>query len=323
MHSSLSGGTGGAGGRSRPPAEVVRLREATDLILRPGGHLQFGVVPDHSLVLPVPPGVPVSEVLQAVREVRRPVDRSFLTLILSHCGIPEVHARGIVTELEQTGLLRRSPAPHPVYATGPEPYTRPLLHALRRRGIAVTRIAPSSNAFAHLGEESLVLLTGQLFPPADLSFQLMEQRVPHLTWGMVDGRVAAGPLVIPGRTPCLSCLDAVHLAADSRWRMVRAQATAGGAPADAPTLEIAAGLAAGMIRALLLDLQKAQDRKVAGPDDGTLPDLCGRRRYLDPVTLESTATEVTQRPDCAACALVAATISTAPRPTAPVPPRPS
>jgi bacteriocin biosynthesis cyclodehydratase domain-containing protein len=318
------GGTGGragdGAGSGRTPDEIVRLREATDLILRPGGHLQFGVVPDHSLVLPVPRDVPVGQVLQVLREARRPVDRSFLVLVLTHCGIPAVHARGIVAELEQTGVLRRSPAPHPVYVTGPEPYSRPVLQALRRRGVAVTRISPSSNGFAELDASSLVLFAGQLFPPADLSFRLMEQQVPHMTWGMVDGQVAVGPLVVPGRTPCLSCLDATHLAADSQWRMVRAQATAGGAPADTPTVEIAAGITAGAVRAALRDLQDFQD---ATPDAGFTSDLCGRRRYLDPVTLEATVTGFTRRPGCAACALVEATISTAQPPTAPVPPRPS
>ncbi|WP_414121637.1 hypothetical protein [Corynebacterium nuruki] len=310
-------GTRGGDGDAR-----VRLRGATDLILRPGGHLQFGVLPEHSLVLPVPSGVPVSQVLQVLREVRRPVDRSFLTLILSHCGIPTVHARGIVDELEQTGLLRSDPTPYPVFATGPERYTRPLVHTLRRRGVAATRIAPTSDTFTRLGPEALVLLAGQLFPSADLSFQLMEQQVPHLTWGMVDGRTAVGPLVVPGRTPCLSCLDAAYLVADSRWQMIRSQATAGGAPTDTPTVELSAGLAAGAVRALLPGLRSLQDARTRS-DDTDAPDLCGRRRYLDAETLVSTSTEITRRPDCAACALAAAALSTAPHPTAPAPRPPS
>ena len=43
---------------------------------------------------------------------------------------------------------------------------------------------------------------------------------PHLLLRLVEGRAVLGPFVVPGRTPCLRCLDAHRTDADPSWPLL-------------------------------------------------------------------------------------------------------
>jgi bacteriocin biosynthesis cyclodehydratase domain-containing protein len=49
------------------------------------------------------------------------------------------------------------------------------------------------------------------------------RRLAHLAVAVRDGTVVVGPLVRPGLTPCLNCLDLHRLDRDPGWRIVAAQ----------------------------------------------------------------------------------------------------
>ncbi|KJQ53629.1 hypothetical protein RS85_02660 [Microbacterium sp. SA39] len=53
--------------------------------------------------------------------------------------------------------------------------------------------------------------------------------IPHLPIAFEPGRVSVGPLVIPGRTPCLSCRDAADTDRDPAWPLLHAQLIGQGA----------------------------------------------------------------------------------------------
>ena len=186
----------------------------------PPDHLQFGTIPGQSLVLPLPERASPAQVMLVFREARRPVTCSFLVTRLGHCGIAPAHARGILAELQRTGLLTVLPQPLPVHVTGPGAPSSTLVQALMRRGIAAEPIVPGSAAFGRLTPAGLVVLAGQLFPPPDVTYRLMERGVTHLPCAVVDGRVIVGPVVNPGVTPCLSCADIAYQELDADWRMV-------------------------------------------------------------------------------------------------------
>ncbi|WP_297008175.1 TOMM precursor leader peptide-binding protein [uncultured Corynebacterium sp.] len=279
---------------------LLQLRDGTDLIIRDCGNLQFGAVPEHSLVLSLPPRVEVEQIHQVMRELRRPLPDHTAVRMLNHCGVPVVHARGILDELLTAGVLSARPPGYPsrVHVIGTSLYTRCLLRHLRRSGVPCSGITPGTPAFGRLSGDDLVVIAGKLYPPADISYRLMELGVPHLTCGVVDAQVAVGPMVLPGVSGCLSCLDAASLAADTRWRTVRGQAAESTAPAVDHMVEYAMSMAAGMVREVM-------SLRVVGPDapDWVVPDVLAARRYLDPLTFEVSVTDVPRQPGCASCAV--------------------
>ncbi|MGO1950174.1 MAG: TOMM precursor leader peptide-binding protein [Mycobacteriaceae bacterium] len=275
-------------------ADRVMLREATALILRPPDHLQFGSIPDRSLILPLPPGVAATQVLLVFREARRPVTVAELEDRLGHCGIDPVHCRGIIADLRSSGLLRPLPEQTPVFVTGPTALAGELLHSLMRTGVAAGSVVPGSASFTRIAPESLVVIAGQLFPAPDVTYRLMDQGIPHLPCAVVDGGVVVGPLVRPGRTPCLSCMDGSYLAEDGDWRMVRAQAATGIPPTGSAVTELAAVVTAGVVRdALAAEL----------PLWEATPEGLGTRRFLDPTTLSVEHRVPQFDPGCRACAI--------------------
>ena len=66
-------------------------------------------------------------------------------------------------------------------------------------------------------------LTGPTLP--DLTSQLMRDRVPHLALRTAEAIGVVGPLVRPGSSACLNCVDMRKTEADPQWPKILAQAT--------------------------------------------------------------------------------------------------
>ncbi|MDH2429800.1 ThiF family adenylyltransferase [Sphaerisporangium sp. TRM90804] len=109
---------------------------------------------------------------------------------------------------------------------------------------AARRVAPGVNAWAgrtasQLSDRAhrpdLVVLAP--VGPFDgvLADELVTLRIPHLLVSACEGVGSVGPLVIPGRTPCLRCLDLTRCDRDPSWPQIRARL--GGFPAG----EVACG----------------------------------------------------------------------------------
>lgn len=290
--------------KSSQPARLLQLREGTDLHIRAEHHLQFGTTPERAHVLSVPPTAMVDQLHQVMRELRRPMAESALIRILGHCGIPEVHARGIVAELVDSGflLLHPSTITTRVHVLGPILYARALIRHLRQLNIPASGITPGTSAFGRLSSNELVVLAGGLFPPPDLSYHLMELGVPHLTCGIVDSRVAVGPIVLPGGTACLTCADTTYLASDAEWRTVRGQAMGLPAPVMDRSIELLATVTSEIVRDLMARYECSSDRK-----SWNIPQRLCERRYFDPLSFSVSRTIISHNPDCLSCAIAPTT----------------
>lgn len=73
------------------------------------------------------------------------------------------------------------------------------------------------------GEPDLAVLADDHEPPADLTERLMRAGLPHLVAGMRGDTGVVGPLVLPGATPCLRCVDLTRRQHDREWAGVREQ----------------------------------------------------------------------------------------------------
>lgn len=98
----------------------------------------------------------------------------------------------------------------------------------------------SATSPAHL-RPTIVVLAGDAAAEHGDARDLMTVRVPHLAVTAGDGRAVVGPLVLPGRSSCLWCLDLGRADRDPEWATLRL-ATAG--PGGVPSAVLAAGAAA-------------------------------------------------------------------------------
>jgi len=101
------------------------------------------------------------------------------------------------------------------------------LGAPRQEGAAraVERAAPEGRTRDDGAVPDLAILTGATLP--DLTGQLMRDLVPHLAVRAGEAIGVVGPLVRPGGSACLTCVDLHKTEADPHWPKILAQATFG------------------------------------------------------------------------------------------------
>jgi bacteriocin biosynthesis cyclodehydratase domain-containing protein len=88
---------------------------------------------------------------------------------------------------------------------------------------AVGRAAPDVRTLDDGAVPDLVILTAPALP--DLAEGLIRDRVPHLAVWAGEAIGVVGPLVRPGRSACLRCVDMRKADADPAWPKILAQAT--------------------------------------------------------------------------------------------------
>ena len=74
---------------------------------------------------------------------------------------------------------------------------------------------------ARVTRPDLVVLVGVTDP--ELAVRLMQERIPHLAASASEAIGVVGPLVIPGRSACLRCLDLARTDRDPAWPLILAQ----------------------------------------------------------------------------------------------------
>jgi bacteriocin biosynthesis cyclodehydratase domain-containing protein len=147
---------------------------------------------------------------------------------------------------------------------------------------AVERAAPEVRTGDDGAVPDLVILTGPALP--DLAGQLMRARVPHLALRTGEAIGVVGPLVRPGRSACLNCVDLRKADADPLWPKILAQATFARSATQACDTVLAAMTATVAAAQALAYLDRPGTVPVTA--DGTLelilPDWQWRRRTWRP-----------------------------------------
>lgn len=252
------------------PAAVVRhtLAGGTRFVRRGRDQLQVGLVPGRCLVLPE------TDAHRAVLEALRTADLTPQT----------AEAAELLPRLADHGLLR---------VAGPGP-VRPLTVAvegdlgvdpeplLAAAGLRVGRPAP---------DRAMLLLA-----PAEVDRErldaLLRDGTPHLLVRVVDGGPVLGPMVVPGETACVRCIDAHRGDDDPAHRAVlerylAAPAPPGGDPPPPVTV------------ATLLTCWAAHELRTHL--DGTRPTTWSTTLVWDPGFVDLTATTWCRHPSCGCC----------------------
>jgi hypothetical protein len=120
--------------------------------------------------------------------------------------------------------------------------------------------------------------------PPELPGSLVADAVAHLTVAASEAIGVVGPLVIPGRTACLGCVDLARSDRDPAWPLILAQASGRAPqPAACAAVLVAAVAAQATTQALAYLDQTAPGAVVInGTLELVLPDWQWRRRSWAP-----------------------------------------
>lgn len=97
----------------------------------------------------------------------------------------------------------------------------------------------------------LAILADAAVPNPQLVSALAAAGVPHLVVRVREGAGWVGPLVVPGRTSCLRCLDLHRTDRDSCWPTVAAQLAERAQPVDLTCAQATAAFATGQVLRIL------------------------------------------------------------------------
>jgi len=192
-----------------------------------------------------------------------------IAALLAAAGVGRVavHASGRVAGSDVgTGYLPREVG---------ERRSRAAAHAVHR-----ARTVATADPLA--GPPDVAVLADDAAWDPHLALRLAAERVPHLAVHAREASVVIGPLVVPGRTSCLRCADLHRTEGDPCWPRLAAQlATRSPAPSLAAA-QLAAGMAAEQVLALLTGRGEAPDEPPAAGTTFELDPLHGelvRRRW--------------------------------------------
>ena len=124
----------------------------------------------------------------------------------------------------------------------------------------------------------LAILTDR--PSAGLQDWLMREQIPHLAVSASEAIGVVGPLVVPGRTACLRCLDLTRADRDPAWPLILAQLSGRKPNPVGCDAALAAAVAAqAVFQALaLIDRAGSADAVTNGTLELVLPGWQWRRR---------------------------------------------
>jgi bacteriocin biosynthesis cyclodehydratase domain-containing protein len=120
--------------------------------------------------------------------------------------------------------------------------------------------------------------------PPELPRTLVNGNVAHLTAAASEAIGTVGPLVIPGQTACLSCVDMARTDRDPAWPLILAQASGQAPHPAACAAALAAAVAAQATAQVLAFLDRAAAARAAinGTLELVLPDWQWRRHSWAP-----------------------------------------
>ncbi|MGH3620359.1 MAG: TOMM precursor leader peptide-binding protein [Sciscionella sp.] len=156
----------------------------------------------------------------------------------------------------------------------------------RDAAAAASRRASSSVRTAALSPgrlPDLAVLADAAVPCPRLVSTLTAAEVPHLVVRVREGTGWVGPLVVPGRTSCLRCLDLHRTDRDPCWPTVAAQLAARAQPADLTCAQATAAFAVGQSLRILA---------------GETSETWNATLELDPFSAEITRRSWLPHPEC-------------------------
>lgn len=231
------------------PTTLTRIDPDYPLLWRDVNTVQFGLDAEG---LRIPLSEPwVEPLLQAMRDGFR---RSMFDVIAHGCGAPREGARDLLRLVEPM-LIADALAPPRIWlesiSLSDSRVAFRIESALREEGFLTTRRAAP-------GSVGIVIVQGAA-SAHQLATYLQDDLV-HVPVGFEPGGTTVGPLIVPGRTPCLACRDAHERDLDPAWPRLHAQLIGA---TSTPITTARTVEAAALIARILFDAENATHAKSA------------------------------------------------------------
>lgn len=261
---------------------VLRLDPAITMVWRDPFSLQFGVDPARLVLREV-----TSAEERMIAALASGVSRSGLSMIAAASGADEKDVTSLLGRLDSLIETARQPEPQrSVAIVGSGPTVDQIASSLAIAGVHVVVGTTVPHGDCELG----VTVGHYVLDPESYGYWLRRD-VPHLPVVFGDDSVTIGPLVEPGLTACLYCLEYYRRDADRSWAAIASQLWGRRGTAETPlvTLEVAARVTRSVLRRL----------------DGVVPTVATSVR-ID-VTGEAVSRTWLPHPECGCTDLSAAT----------------
>ncbi|WP_187977813.1 TOMM precursor leader peptide-binding protein [Mycetocola sp. JXN-3] len=204
----------------------------------------------------------------------------------SGLGSSEVHALlgALGPALEdhprpETSRRRRPRVPRWAVLGQVRGHPHPLVRAIAQTADA-TRLDPPRTTLATTRRPALVVLVDNYVIPPHRYAPWLSEEVPHLAVVCWDRQIRIGPLVEPGRGPCIGCVQRSAAARDPTWASLAIQAHRALATSAGPPLS---ALAVGPVLAAVHARLRSESRELRAGVlvvDGT--SVLGRREQVFP-----------------------------------------
>lgn len=220
----------------RTATTITRLDPRYPLLWRDERTVQFGLDSAVSIDVSEPWVEPL------LRRLRGGIRLSTFDVIAHGVGAPREAAREVLDRLRPL-LVGEQPAAPPVWVDGVNVADGRAQERMRQ-ALADEGIAEAADRDP--GAVAVVVVEGAA---AALQFApYLRDDVPHLPVAFERQAAVVGPLVFPGRTPCLSCRDAHEQQRDPAWPMLHAQLVGRAVAITSARIAVAAGLVARVLR---------------------------------------------------------------------------
>lgn len=224
---------------------VLRLDPRRPLLWRDPSTLQIGADP----VLAVLADVDDAR-LRLVESLVVGVTRERLLQLAEHLGVRSTQVDALLTDL--AGALRSdgataSAAVHPLAVVGRGVGAERVAAVLAEAGHPIALLTPAAD-LPRPRRAAAVLVSTHVVDPHEHA-RWLRRDVPHLPIVFSEVAVTVGPLVLPGASPCLVCVERQRARHDPARSAIAAQLWGAPAAAETPTLALEAALIArGMLR---------------------------------------------------------------------------
>ena len=220
---------------------VLRLNPLLPVVWRSPISLQFGVT-DPPVVLR---DVSIADE-RMIAALATGITPSGLEMIGCSAGATVAEVADFLASVTPA-LLPIALATHNILVVGSGPTSQRIVQVLASLGHDVW-IAADSTA-AETTECEFAIAVGQFVLDPALHGLWLRRDIPHLPVILSDSSVSVGPIVDPGRTACLICLQLHATSADAAWPAIASQLLGRRSPAD--TELVASATAALAVRAVL------------------------------------------------------------------------
>ena len=260
---------------------VYRIRSTRPLIWRTPHSIQIGIDEPRLVIDNIPENA--SPLIHALRDG---ISQEGVGLLAKQVGLTRAEADEIVRACSPGFDDDPSPAQPITTVLGTSRISSALAGLLSQWGAASNHLT----SFPLPEDAGVVVLVGEFLADPSWNPHLTHTSTPHLPVLFSGLSITAGPLIVPGETPCLACMELWHRDDEPEWLSVGSQLWT----TPAPTAHAQGAHHAAALCALLLGLMGSPGLLTHTPG------LCLTTRFD---TSDTTKHQVEFHPDCRCRAL--------------------